>query len=76
MKNITLSLDEDVLARVRRYAAERNSSVNGLVRDYLTALAEKEDRARRARARLRELSRRSSGRLGSRSWTRDELHGR
>ena len=54
MKNITLSVDEQVLATVRRQAAEQNSSVNALVRDYLTKLAEHEDRAKRARARLQE----------------------
>jgi hypothetical protein len=36
MKNITLSVDEKVLAVVRRHAAERNCSFNALVRNYLT----------------------------------------
>lgn len=76
MKNVTLSVDEVVLARVRRYAIERSSSVNALVREYLRTLAEKEDRAQSARKRLRELSRSSRARLGSRSWTRDDLHER
>lgn len=76
MKNVTLSVDEVVLARVRRYAVERSSSVNALVREYLRTLAEKEDRAQSARKRLRELSRSSRARLGSRSWTRDDLHER
>jgi len=55
MKNITLSVEEKVLAAVRRHAMERNSSVNALVRDYLTKLAAHENRADRARARLRQL---------------------
>jgi len=76
MKNITLSVDEKVLAVVRRQAAEQNSSVNALVRDYLTNLAKQEDRARQARARLRVLSQRSPGRLGRKDWTRDDLHDR
>lgn len=76
MRNITLSVDEKVLAVVRRRAAEQNSSVNALVRDYLTNLATQEDRANGARARLRELSTRSPGRLGKKSWTRDNLHDR
>ena len=74
MKNITLSLDENVLATVRRHAAERNSSVNALVRDYLTNLAAHQDRAKRARARLRQLSTQSKGRLGKKTWTREDLH--
>lgn len=76
MRNITLSVDEKVLAVVRRHAAEQNSSVNALVRDYLTNLAAQEDRAKSARARLRELSARSPGRLGKKNWTRDDLHDR
>jgi hypothetical protein len=76
MKNITLSVDEKVLAVVRRHAAERNSSVNALVRDYLTNLAAHEDRANRARARLRQLSTQSRGRLGKKTWSREDLHDR
>lgn len=76
MKNITLSVDEKVLAAVRRYAAERDSSVNGLVREYLQKIAVSEDRARMARTRIRELSRRSAARVGSVTWRRDELHDR
>lgn len=76
MKNVTLSIEEGVLARVRRYAAERETSLNALVREFLKSLAEKEDRARRARTRIRELSRRSAARVGERSWTRDDLHER
>ena len=76
MKNITLSVDERVLTAVRRYAAQRDSSVNGLVRDFLAEIAQREDRARNARKQLRKLSERSSARIGRRSWDRDELHGR
>jgi hypothetical protein len=76
MKNITLSVDDAVLAAVRRHASEKNSSVNALVREYLTNIAAHEDRAKRARARLRQLSNRTSGRLGDKTWTRDQLHDR
>jgi len=76
MKNITLSVDENVLAAVRRLAAERDSTVNGLVRDYLTNLAAHKSRADRARARLRQLSAQSQGRLGRKTWSRDDLHDR
>lgn len=76
MKNITLSVDDNVLAAVRRYSVERNSSVNALVREFLTNLAEHQDRARRARSRLRQLSKRSTGRLGDKTWTRQDLHER
>jgi len=76
VKNITLSVDEKVLAAVRRYAAEHDSSVNGLVREYLERIAVSQDRARMARSRIKELSRRSSARIGTIAWKRDELHDR
>ena len=76
MKNITLSVDEKVLTAVRRYAAERDSSVNRLVRDFLSRIAHSEDRARKARSRIQGLSRCSRARAGAMSWKRDELHDR
>ncbi len=76
MKNITLSVDETVLAAVRRYAAEHDCSVNALVREYLTRLAERQDRARKARQSLRKLSNKSTARIGAKSWNRAELHER
>ena len=76
MKNITLSVDEHVLAAARRCAAERNSTVNALVREYLTNLAAHDDRARRARERLRQLSKKSRAQLGKKTWSREDLHDR
>jgi hypothetical protein len=37
--NITLSLDPKVVARIRRLAAQRGTSLNQMVRDYLAQLA-------------------------------------
>lgn len=54
MKNITVSVDEEThrLARIR--AAELDTSVSALVRDYLTDLARGDDPPRRARETERE----------------------
>jgi hypothetical protein len=76
MKNITLAMDEKLLEEVRVYAAKRNTTVNGLVRDFLSRLAEQEDRTTRARRRLRELMDRSTLEVGPVTWTRDDLHDR
>jgi len=76
MKNITLRIDEQVLAAVRRHAAAQETSVNRLVRDFLASIAEHEARGKQVRQRLRELSDHSPARIGSRSWSRDELHDR
>ena len=65
-----------ILSRAIRYAVERNSSVNALVREYLTNIAQHQDRARRARIRLRQLSKKSQGQLSKKAWTREDLHER
>jgi hypothetical protein len=73
MKNITVSVEDEVLAAVRGYAVERNSSVNALVREYLTNIAQHDDRAR-ARARIRLLNKKAAGQLGKKTWSREELY--
>lgn len=76
MKNITLSVDEEVLAGARRYASEHDSTVNALVREYLTRLAAQSENARTARRKILHLSNKSQARIGDAKWTREELHER
>jgi hypothetical protein len=76
MKNITLAIDEEVLAAVRKYAAAHETTVNGLVRDYLKRLASTEDKAAKARQELLKLAERSTLDLGGRKWNREELYDR
>jgi len=76
MKNITLSVDDKVLTGVRRYAAQHDTTVNALVRDFLTRVATQEDRAANARRRLLELSDSSEGRMGKQTWNREKLYDR
>ena len=73
LMNLTLSVEETVLRAVRSYAAARGSSVDALVREFVEGIATQEDRTRRARKRIRELNAQSAARIGSRSWTRDDL---
>jgi hypothetical protein len=71
--NVTLSLDDQVVARARKRAEALGKSLNQLVREYLEKLAGGDDPERS----LDEL-RRLSGTGHSRGWRfdRDELHGR
>ncbi len=36
--NITLSAEEELLKKARKYASERNTTINQLIRDYLVRL--------------------------------------
>jgi hypothetical protein len=74
MKNITLAIDQEVLRAARRYAAEHDTTVNALVRDYLTRLTTFEQKAAKARERLVELSEQSEGRMGSWKWNREDAY--
>jgi hypothetical protein len=74
MKNITLAVDEKVLAVVRRYSAEHNRSVNSLIREFLTNIAERGDRAKQARKNIRMLSEQSTAKRGPETWSRDDLY--
>jgi hypothetical protein len=74
MKNVTLSIDDKVLERARRLAAERGTSVNRMIREFLARETgtETED-AYRARMELVELARNSHrGMTGP--WSREEAY--
>jgi hypothetical protein len=75
MKNITLSVDEHVLDEVRQIAARQRTTVNAMVRDYLTRLASEDSRIAQARERLLDLARASEGRLGQDwKWNREDAY--
>lgn len=71
--NITLSIDEQVVARARKKAEVLGKSLNQLIRDYLQSIAGSGD-AEQSIAEFERLS----GRGHSRGWrfNRDELHER
>jgi hypothetical protein len=76
MKNVTIAVDEGTLRDVRRIAAERSTSLNALIREFLNELRERESRTVRARKRIVELCRETKAEMGTRHWTREELHER
>jgi plasmid stability protein len=76
MTNVTLALDEQLLRSARVKAIHEHTSVNAVIREYLTAwVRDESDRAalvERARTAMDGAEYRSGGA----SWTRDELHER
>jgi hypothetical protein len=73
--NVTLSIDEAVLARVRELAARRGTSLNQMIREYLAELAG-ERSSQELIDSLDELWGRGAGNSGGTRWTRGELHER
>jgi hypothetical protein len=83
MKNITVTVDDEVYRRARIRAAEQSSSVSGLVKGFLIRLAEEKDaesefdRLAREEKELREqLRKRGIGLNASNNLKRDALHDR
>jgi hypothetical protein len=76
VKNVTIALDEAILRDARRIAAERSTSLNSLIREFLERLTLRESQSRTARQRIAQLCRDSKAEVGELTWTRDELHER
>ncbi len=75
-RNLTLTIDEDLLRAARRIALDRSTSVNQMVREYLAETVRGNEREHAAVAELDRLFRATRGRVGRVSWTRDDLHER
>ena len=77
MANITLSVEEEVIRKVRKIAIDKNTTLTQMVREYLISVAER-DAAQKARAlkgleaTFQELSRD----MGERDWVREDLYER
>jgi 3-methyladenine DNA glycosylase AlkD len=77
MPNITLSVEDDVIRKVRKLAVDRRTTLTELVRTYLKRLAAEDTLQRELAANELEAGFRQYSRaIGQRTWTRDELHER
>jgi hypothetical protein len=73
--NLTLSINDEVIAEARRRAEAMGTSVNQLVRDYLTLLAGKSN-ADEIAVELEQLSQTLGGDRRDWRFDREELHER
>jgi uncharacterized protein YdaU (DUF1376 family) len=76
VKNITVSLDDDVYRRARMIAAERDTSVSALVKEFLVALGSGESEVERLKREERALRERITSFRATDRVSRDELHDR
>jgi len=77
MKNITLSIGDKILKKVRIVAAHKRTTVDALVWDFLTEIAGRDERQAETRKHLLRLMEESKGRVAS-DWKfdREEIHER
>ena len=75
--NITLSIDEEIVKKVRRIAMDKDTTLTAMVREYLTSVADIDAVDRKEQvARLMRSVEISSRDMGPRTWTRDDLYDR
>jgi predicted transcriptional regulator len=77
--NITLSLPDDLVKRVRKIAVDRDTTLTGLVREYLNEVARQEaaaGRKRREREALERTFEQFQFKAGEKTWKRADLHER
>lgn len=75
MKNITLSVDDETYRLARIAAAERNTTVSALVRDYLRSVARRDEGHRDLAQALFSALDRTQGYRAADRMSREEAHG-
>ena len=77
MPNITLSVDDEIIKKVRKIAIEKNTTLTAMVRDYLSSVAIRDDQEKNeAIKKLRKSFKTISRDMGRRKWTREALYER
>ncbi|MEO8658023.1 MAG: DUF6364 family protein [Bryobacteraceae bacterium] len=76
MRNITVTVDDEVYTRARIAAAERDTSVSALVRAYLVELASHETEGERLKRKEREIRSQIGVFKASDRLSREDLHRR
>jgi len=76
MKNITVSVPDEVYRQARIRAAERSSSVSALVGEFLRSLADRESEFARLKALQHRIQDEITHFRGSDRLGRDEIHDR
>ena len=78
-KNLTLAVDEELLERFRLHAAERKTSVNALIRQYMEERTGLSQKRQEARARMAAMARANAaedqpGEEGGWRWRREDCY--
>jgi len=77
MANLTLALDDRLLRSARLAAQERETTLTGLVRDFLSQFAEDEAHKNTVLAdELEHCFKKNTVKIGKKTWTREDLHDR
>lgn len=76
MANLTLSVEAELLQRAREVALRERTTVNAVVRDFLTRYVDARARRMKALDALDDIAARSESTSDDRPWSRESLHQR
>ncbi|MFC1823830.1 hypothetical protein ACFL9T_14060 [Thermodesulfobacteriota bacterium] len=76
MTNITLKIDDELLKKARELAMKKKTSINAIVKAKIEEFVSKDQSRDVALKGLDAFFRRSNARVGTKTWTRDDIHER
>lgn len=76
MRNVTVSIPDDVYRAARIHAAERGSSMSALVAEYLRSLSDRDSEFERLEALQKQIQEQITGFGAGDRLSRDEAHRR
>ena len=77
MSNITLSVEEEIIKKVRKIAIDKNTTLTAMVREFLTSVAARDAQEKREAIKYLQKSFNTISRdMGQRKWTREAVHER
>ena len=77
MPNITLSVDEEIIKKVRKIAIDKNTTLTAMIREFLTDVANRDDHEKHDAIKKLQLTFKTLSRdMGRRRWKREVLYDR
>ena len=77
MPNLTLKIEDKLLKKARKIAIDKETTLTGLIRQYLENLVQREEDCKEnVISKLQECFVNEHRVVGSKTWTRDDLHAR
>ncbi len=76
-KNITMTVDEDLLKKTKKIAIDKNTTITAMIRKHLEYIsAQEEIRKKFVISELRSIFENSNAVIGKKKWAREDLHER
>jgi hypothetical protein len=77
MPNITLSVDDEIVKKVRKIAIDKNTTLTEMIREFLSSVAARDTQMKNeAVSKLHKSFKTMSRDMGQRKWSREDLHER